>query len=43
MSLQGYIDRRVLLILQDGRAIVVSNDVDRETQANCLLGCPCGV
>ena len=24
MSLQGYVDRRVLLILQDGRAIVVS-------------------
>jgi len=24
-SLQGYVDRRVLLILQDGRAIVVSH------------------
>ena len=23
-SLQGYVDRRVLLVLQDGRAIVVS-------------------
>jgi len=43
MSLQGYVDRRVLLILQDSRAIVVSNDVERETQANLLLGCPCRI
>ncbi|KAJ7158182.1 hypothetical protein C8R43DRAFT_882715 [Mycena crocata] len=31
-SLQGYVDRRVLLILQDGRVIVVPLQIQRDPQ-----------
>lgn len=33
MTLQGYVDRRVLLILQDGRAIVASISIQHEMQS----------